>query len=158
MTSLTLGPRDSLDPDLVRLVEAGTPFAATLGAVVVELAEGRAVLALDAPASLHNHVGGPHAATLFGLAETAAAAVLLTLFADLIEGGCLPLIKAAEIAYTAIATGPVTAEAAFAGDAQGVRASVAERGVAVFPVEVVLRTADGRATATVTAEMALKRL
>lgn len=158
MTSITLGPREELDPELVRLVEAGTPFAATLGPVLVELGEGRALLSLDAPLSLHNHVGGPHAATLFGLAETAAAAVIPTLFTDLVHAGCVPLIKAAEVGYTAIATGPVTAEATFTGDAAGVRASVAARGLAVFPVEVVLRTADGRPCAQVTAQMALKRL
>jgi acyl-coenzyme A thioesterase PaaI-like protein len=157
MTSDTRA-RDQLDEDLVRLVEAGTPFAQLLGARLVELGRRHAVLALDAPEALRNHVGGPHAATLFGLAETAAAGVLVTLFQDLVRDGCVPLIKGAEVAYRAIATGPVTATATFVGDEDGVRASIAERGVAVFPVEVSLSTADGTETATVRADMALKRL
>lgn len=156
MTSQTRTP-DQLDPEMVRLVEAGTPFAQLLGAKLVELGPRHAVLALDAPEALRNHVGGPHAATLFGLAETAAAGVLVTLFQDLVEDGCVPLIKGAEVSYRAIATGPVTATATFVGDEAGVRASVAERGVAVFPVDVALSTADGTETASVRAEMALKR-
>jgi acyl-coenzyme A thioesterase PaaI-like protein len=153
-----MSDRADLDPDLVRVIEAGTPFARTLGAELVELSAGRCVLAVDAPTELHNHVGGPHAATIFGLAETAAACVLASLFQDLVEGGCVPLVKGADIAYRAITTGPVTATATFAGDIEGVRASVATRGVAVFPVAVEICTADGECTATVTAEMALKRL
>lgn len=158
MTIADVLTRDQIDPDLLRRLEAGTPFAETLGCVLVEIGPGHAVLSLDAAHALHNHVGGPHAATLFGLAETAAAATIPTLFADLVQDGCVPLIKGAEISYQAIATGPVTATATFAGDADGVRASVAQRGLAVFPVEVVVTTADGTATATVRAEMALKKL
>jgi acyl-coenzyme A thioesterase PaaI-like protein len=146
------------DPDLVRLVVAGTPFAETLGPEVVDLAPEQAVLRLDAPVALHNHVGGPHAAALFGLAETAAAATVLLRFTDLLEQGCVPLIKGAQIDYRAIATGPVTATARFVGDEAGVRASVAARGVAVFPVEITLTTEDGTTAATMRADMALKRL
>lgn len=157
MTWATLGPRDQLDPEVVRLVEAGTPFARTLGARLVELGREHAVLVLDAPEELCNHVGGPHAATLFGLAETAAAGVLVTLFQDLVQAGCVPLIKGAEISYRAISRGRVRATATFVGDADGVRASVAARGVAVFPVDVVLTDEDGTPTAALRAEMALKR-
>jgi len=151
-------PDPDSDADLVRLAVAGTPFAETLGAELVELGHDQVVLRLDADVSLHNHVGGPHAATLFGLAETAAAAVILSRFNDLVEEGCVPLIKGARIDYTAIATGPVTATARFAGDEPGVRASITARGVAVFPVEIALTTQDGRQTASMRAEMALKRL
>lgn len=157
MTWATTGSRDRLDPELVRLVEEGTPFARTLGARLVELGREHAVLLLDAPEALANHVGGPHAATLFGLAETAAAGVLVTLFQDLVHAGCVPLIKGAEISYRAITRGRVRATATFVGDAEGVRASVALRGVAVFPVDVVLTDEDGLPTASVRAEMALKR-
>jgi acyl-coenzyme A thioesterase PaaI-like protein len=145
------------DADLTALVEGGSPFARTLGARLVSLGGGETVLELDAPQSLHNHVGGPHAATLFGLAETAAAGVVVSLFEDLVKDGAVPLIKSAEIAYTAIAVGPVTAKATFTGDETGVRASLADRGVAVFPVEIAVTTADGTETARMRAQMALKR-
>lgn len=148
-----------MDDDLRARIEGGTAFARTLGATLVEVADGSAVLRLDAAPELHNHVGGPHAATLFGLGETAAAAVVITVFADLVDAGAVPLIKSAAIGYTAIATGVVLASAHLAGDGgDGVRESVATRGVAVFPVEVVFRREDdGVETATMTAQMALKQ-
>jgi acyl-coenzyme A thioesterase PaaI-like protein len=155
---MTLSPDlHELPDDLKPLMEGGTPFARTLGAHLVSRGDGQAVLAVDAPVALHNHVGGPHAATLFGLAETAAAAVILTVFEDLFRDGAVPLIKSAEISYKAIATGEVTATARFTGDADGVRQSMTQRGVAVFPVEVSLATADGTECASFTAHMALKR-
>ena len=143
--------------DLRDAVEKGSAFARTLGPTLVSIGDGQAVLELDAPESLHNHVGGPHAATLFGFAETAAAGVVVSVFQDLVQGGAVPLIKSAEIAYTAIAQGPVTATARFAGDEAGVRGSMAERGVAVFPVDITVATADGVETARMRAQMALKR-
>lgn len=143
--------------DLKDVVERGSAFARTLGPTLVSIGGGEAVLEVEAPESLHNHVGGPHAATLFGFAETAAAGVVISLFEDLVSSGAVPLIKSAEISYSAIATGPVTATARFVGDAEGVRASYAERGVAVFPVEIAVATTAGTETARMTAQMALKR-
>ncbi len=145
------------DMDLRAAVEGSTAFARTLGPELLSLGDGEAVLRLDAPESLHNHVGGPHAATLFGLGETAAAAVVISVFRDLLRDGVVPLIKGAEIRYLAIATGVVTATARFGGEEDGIRESVATRGVAVFPVEVVIRTADGAEACTMTPQMALKR-
>ena len=148
-----------MDDELRARIEGGTAFARTLGATLSELADGAAVMRLDASPGLHNHVGGPHAATLFGLGETAAAAVVVSVFRDLVEDGVVPLIKSATIDYRAIATGVVTASAHLAGDGEdGVRESVATRGVAVFPVEVVFRReTDGVETGSMTAQMALKR-
>lgn len=143
--------------DLTTAVEQGSPFARTLGPTVVSLGDGEAVLEVEAPESLHNHVGGPHAATLFGFAETAAAGVVVSVFQDLVAAGAVPLIKSAEITYTAIAIGRVTATARFGGNEDGVRASFAARGVAVFPVEISVATADGTETARMHAQMALKR-
>ncbi|MCW2542857.1 MAG: hypothetical protein JWM40_409 [Frankiales bacterium] len=142
---------------LVELIEHGSPFATTLGATHVSSSPGEVVVSAATPALLNNHVGGPHAATLFGVGETAAAGVVVSVFEDLVRDGVVPLIKSAEIVYTAIALGPVTATATLAGDEAGVRASVAERGVAVFPVDISIATADGTETARMHAQMALKR-
>ncbi|MDX6218057.1 MAG: hypothetical protein QOG99_3641 [Frankiales bacterium] len=142
---------------LVDIIERGSAFARTLGSTLASVDDGVVVLDLDAPESLHNHVGGPHAATLFGFAETAAAGVVVTVFQDLVGSGAVPLIKGAEISYSSIAQGPVRATARLAGDADGVRQSYAERGVAVFPVDITITTADGTETARMRAEMALKR-
>ncbi|MCW2544933.1 MAG: hypothetical protein JWM40_2485 [Frankiales bacterium] len=148
---------DAAGADLLTVMESGTAFARTLGARVVSVGEGSAVLTVDAPESLHNHVGGPHAATLFGLAETAAAAVVVSVFEDLFRDGAVPLIKSAEISYLAIAQGPITATARFSGGEDGVRESMRLRNVAVFPVEVTLTNAEGTVVARMTPEMALKR-
>ena len=142
--------------ELRAAIEAGTPFARTLGPVLVSVGDGEAVLRLDAPAALHNHVGGPHAATLFGLGETAAFGALLAVFPDLVEAGAVPLIKGAQVSYLAIATGVVTATARFGGQEDGVRESYARRGVAVFPVEVAMSVGDVE-VCSMTAQMALKR-
>ena len=63
-------------------------------------------LRLDAGPELHNHLGGPHAAVIFGLGETAAFGLLLEVFGDLVEAGVVPLIKSGQIDYTQVATGP----------------------------------------------------
>jgi acyl-coenzyme A thioesterase PaaI-like protein len=145
------------DRDLTQLIESGSPFAVTLGPRVVSVSGPEVVISCQPPPTLDNHVGGPHAATLFGVGETAAAGVVVSVFEDLVRAGAVPLIKGAEISYTALTTGPVLATATFAGDEAGVRASLAERGVAVFPVEVSIATADGTQTARMLAQMALKR-
>lgn len=143
--------------DLRSAIEGGTAFARTLGSELISLGDGAATLRLDAPESLHNHLGGPHAAALFGLGETTAAAVVVSVFRDLLADGVVPLIKSADIRYLAIATGPIVATARFGGEEDGIRESVGQRGVAVFPVEVTMRTETGTDCCAMTALMALKR-
>jgi acyl-coenzyme A thioesterase PaaI-like protein len=140
------------------LVHGTGGFVRTLGPRVVRSSPEEAVLRLDAGPELHNHVGGPHAAAIFGLGETAAFVLLLEVFGDLVEQGAIPLVKSAEIGYSAVVTGPLLATARLAGDAVAARASLDERGVAVFAVEVGFsREHDGGTTAAMTAQMALKR-
>jgi acyl-coenzyme A thioesterase PaaI-like protein len=144
---------------IAALVEGAPGFVHLLGPRVVRSSRAEAVLRLDARAELHNHLGGPHAAAVFGLGETTAFVVLLEVFGDLVEQGAVPLVKSAEIAYSAVATGPLLATGRLTGDEAGARSSLAERGVAVFAVEVVFtREGDGAPTATMTAQMALKRM
>jgi acyl-coenzyme A thioesterase PaaI-like protein len=140
------------------LIHGAPGLVGLLGPRVVRSSPEEAVLRLDAGPELHNHVGGPHAAAIFGLGETAAFVMLLETFGDLVEQGAVPLIKSAEIGYSAVATGPLLATSRLTGDPVAARASLGERGVAVFPVEVVVsREDDGERTAVMTAQMALKR-
>lgn len=148
--------------DIAALIHTADGFVRTLGPRVLRTGPDEAVLRLDADARLHNHVGGPHAAAIFGLGETTAFVVLLEAFGDLVEAGAVPLVKSAEIAYSAVATGPLLANGRLVGDladtGASVRASLGERGVAVFAVRVAFtREGDGRETAVMTAQMALKR-
>ena len=148
-----------MDSATIAALVAGAPgFVHLLGPEVVRSSPAEAVLRLPDRPDLHNHVGGPHAAALFGLGETTAFVVLLEVFGDLVEQGAVPLVKAAEIDYRAVATGPVLATGRLTGDADGARAALAERGVAVFAVDVAFAREDDRtATGTMTAQMALRR-
>jgi len=133
-------------------------FIGLLAPRVLSTSREGAVLRLDAGPQLHNHLGGPHAAAIFGLGETAAFAVLLEVFGDLVEAGAVPLVKASQIAYSGLATGPLLAAATLVGDEAGARGSYDQRGSASFPVEVAFRReADDVETARATYQMALKR-
>ncbi len=142
--------------DIASLIHGNRGFVGTLGVRVLTTAP--ALLRLDAGPELHNHVGGPHAAAIFGLGETAAFVELLSVFGDLVEAGAVPLVKDAQIGYSAITTGPLLAAAVLMGDEAGVRGSVQERGRATFPVEVRFRReTDDVETAVATYRMALLR-
>jgi acyl-coenzyme A thioesterase PaaI-like protein len=146
--------------DVPALLHGAHGFVRTLGARVLSASRDETRLRLDAGPELHNHVGGPHAAVIFGLGETAAFALLLELFGDLVESGrAVPLVKSGTIAYSAIATGPLLATAHLVDDEEGARASFEQRGVASFDVEIVFRReADDVQTAAMTARMALKAI
>ncbi len=63
------------------------PFARTLGVEFTAVADGGGTVTARLPDAeqLHNHVGGPHAAAMFGLAETASGAVVMAVFADQLD-------------------------------------------------------------------------
>lgn len=145
--------------DVPAQIHGAGGFVGTLGPRVLSSSREGALLRLDAGPELHNHVGGPHAAAIFGLGETAAFCVLLEVFGDLVEAGAVPLVKSADIGYSAVATGPLLAAARLTGDETGARASLAERGRATFDVEVAFRReTDDQPTALCTYRMALLRV
>ncbi|MCU1602604.1 MAG: hypothetical protein JWO22_3313 [Frankiales bacterium] len=132
------------------------PFVATLGLEYLELSEGRAVLRLSDDPAFFNHVGGPHAGAIFTLAESASGAVVIGSFEDLLAR-VTPLAASAEIAYTKLQKGPVTAEALLGRPADEVRAELDETGKTVqFPVHVQMRDADGNDTSRMTISWALR--
>lgn len=140
--------------DITTRIHEAPGFVGLLGPEV--LSTDPALLRLDAGPALHNHLGGPHAAVIFGLGETAAFVVLLHVFGDLVDAGAVPLVKQADIAYAAVSTGPLLAAATLLGDEAGVRESVQVRGRASFPVEVRFRREDDQVeTAVATYAMAL---
>ena len=145
--------------DVPGLLHGAQGFVGLLQPRVLSSVRDGALLRLDAGPELHNHLGGPHAAVLFGLGETAAFAVLLEVFGDLVEAGAVPLVKSSQIAYSAISTGPVLAASRLVGDEGSARTSYADRGTAVFDVEVVFRRErDDVETARATYAMAVKRM
>ena len=106
--------------------------------------------------TFHNHVGGLHAGAMFTLAESASGAVVIGSFEDLLAT-VTPLAASATITYVRLATGAVTAEAVLGRPAAEVRAELARTGETVqFPVQVTLRTDDGRTNAEMTISWALR--
>ena len=73
--------------DVPALLHGAKGFVGLLQPRVLSSGRDGAEVRLDAGPELHNHLGGPHAAVLFGLGETAAFAVLLEVFGDLVEAG-----------------------------------------------------------------------
>jgi len=146
------------DLDVPALLHAATGFVQTMGPQVLSSSRDGALLRLDAGPHLHNHLGGAHAAVIFGLGETAAFAVLLEVFGDLLEAGGVPLVKSSTISYSGIAAGALLASSALAADEAGTRARYAERGSASFDVEVAFRReSDDEQTGRATYVMAVKR-
>jgi acyl-coenzyme A thioesterase PaaI-like protein len=142
--------------DVPALLHGAGGFVRTLGPRVLSSSREQTELRLDAGPELHNHLGGPHAAAIFGLGETTAFALLLEVFGDLVEAGAVPLIKSGQIDYREVVTGPLLAIGRLVDDEAAARASLAERGRASFDVEVRFRReADDVQTATMTARMAL---
>ena len=141
--------------DIPALIHGSPGFVGTLAPRV--LGEDPALLRLDAGPELHNHLGGPHAAAIFGLGETTAFVVLLRVFGDLVDSGAVPLVKSCSIGYSAVATGPLLAEGRLSGDEARAREALAARGRASFDVEVLFRREDdGSQTAAATYVMALR--
>lgn len=137
------------------LIHGSKGFVGTLSPQVLSVDPAR--LRLEAGPELQNHLGGPHAAAIFGLGETAAFVVLLRVFGDLVAQGAVPLVKSSSIGYTAVATGPLLAEAELTGDEASARAALAGKGRATFDVEVRFRReVDGVETAVATYVMALR--
>lgn len=145
------------DYDAIRdLLPAMVPFVKTLGLEYLELDAERAVLRLRDEPTFHNHVGGLHAGAMFTLAESASGAVVIGSFEDLLAT-VTPLAASATITYVRLATGAVTAEAVLGRPAAEVRAELARMGETVqFPVQVTLRTDDGRTNAEMTISWALR--
>ena len=97
----------------------------------------------------HNHVGGPHAAMIFGLGETASGALLLTAFAEQLDRAT-PLVVKAEIGYRKVALGPLRAQAVLGRDAAEVIAELDAGERPEFPVHVTISNAEGLTTSELT--------
>ncbi|PPK63569.1 DUF4442 domain-containing protein [Actinokineospora auranticolor] len=136
-------------------MKQSVPWVRAAGVEFLEVAADRVVCALPDVEDQRNHVGGPHAAVLFGLAETASGAVGLASFAAEM-GRVTPLVVRSEIRYRKLALGALTAEAVLGRKAADVVAEL-ESGVRPeFPVECVIRDAAGVVTAEMTVVWTLR--
>jgi acyl-coenzyme A thioesterase PaaI-like protein len=145
----------STGPSIGELLTATVPMARTLGLEFTETGAERAVVLLPDRADFHNHLGGPHAGALFTLGESASGAIVLAAFGEQLSRA-VPLAVRAEIAYSKLAKGPVTATAELGRPAADVVAELDAGTRPEFPVEVSVRRADGAETARMTVVWTLR--
>jgi acyl-coenzyme A thioesterase PaaI-like protein len=122
------------------------PWVGTARLEFREVSADRVVVALPDTPPTHNHVGGPHAAMIFGLGETASGALTLAAYSDTLAAA-VPLVVRAEIAYRKLARGPLTAEARMRRPVAEVLAELGDGQRPEFAVDVDIRNADGVTTA-----------
>ncbi|WP_212612513.1 DUF4442 domain-containing protein [Pseudonocardia hierapolitana] len=131
------------------------PWVGTVRIEFVEVTPERVVLRLPDDPALRNHVGGPHAAMIFGVGETATGAVTLAAFASTMERAT-PLPVRSEIAYQRIARGPLTAVAALGRPAEDVIAELESGTRPEFDVDVTITDGEGRETTRMTVVWTLR--
>jgi acyl-coenzyme A thioesterase PaaI-like protein len=137
------------------LMKSTVPWVATAGIDYVEVSADRVITSLPDVDTARNHVGGPHAAMMFGLGETASGAIVVAAFADQLTRA-VPLPTKAEISFRKIATGDLTAEAVLGRNAAEVVAELDNGTRPEFPVQVTIRNADGETTSEMTVVWTLR--
>lgn len=125
------------------------PWVRSMGLEFGEVTPERSVVRLPDDAAMHNHVGGPHAAMIFGLGESASGAVAMAAFGAALERAT-PLVVSSEIRYLRLARGPLSATAQLGRAAAEVLAELDAGARPEFAVSVVISDGDGRETAHMT--------
>ncbi|HEX6340778.1 DUF4442 domain-containing protein [Umezawaea sp.] len=136
-------------------LKQGVPWVGTTGIDFIEVEGDRVLVELPDGEENRNHVGGPHAAVVFGAGETASGAVVLAAFSQHMDKAT-PLVARAEIAYRKVATGVLRAEAVLGRPAAEVVAELASGTRPEFPVHVTITNAAGATTAEMTVTWTLR--
>jgi acyl-coenzyme A thioesterase PaaI-like protein len=126
-------------------MEQAVPWVRTAGVEFGKITPERAVAYLPDAAGMHNHVGGPHAAMIFGLGETASGAVAMAAFGAAVQRAT-PLVVRSEIQYVRLARGTLTAAAVLDRPAADVLAELDAGTRPEFAVTVVITDAGGGET------------
>lgn len=136
-------------------ITSSVPWVATAGVAFDAITPTRVTCSLPDRPEQRNHAGGPHAAVMFGLAETASGAIALAAFSDYMASAT-PLVLRSEIRYRKLAVGPLTAEAVLTRPAADVLAELDSGTRPELPVECTIRNAEGTTTAEMTVVWTLK--
>jgi acyl-coenzyme A thioesterase PaaI-like protein len=131
------------------------PWVRTAGVTFDDVTAERATCRLPDSPALHNHVGGPHAAVIFGLGETASGAVGLAAFSSAMDRAT-PLVVRSDITYLRLARGPITATAVLDRPAADVLAELDAGTRPEFTVTVTISDAGGRETTRMTVVWTLR--
>ncbi len=142
--------------ELDAAMSASVPFVSAVGYRVTEIEGDRVTVTLPDRPESKNHIGTAHAAAAFGAAETATGAVLLNALGSHL-GALVPVLKNAEIRYTAPAAGVVSAVATpRRPPEEAIQACLAE-GRALLDVNCIILSEDGAENAESTFTWYLKR-
>ena len=133
------------------------PMVATLGLEYQEVGVDRTVVVLRDDPAYRNHVGGPHAAAMFAVAESATGAVAIAAFGDMMDRAVL-LPTTVTMDYLSIAQGDLTATAWLEGDVEEARATFEAGSRPEFVIVCDIANADGVVTSRLRARWTLKPL
>ncbi|WP_156755062.1 DUF4442 domain-containing protein [Actinokineospora pegani] len=136
-------------------MKQSVPWVSTAGVEFTEVSATRVVCALTDVESQRNHVGGPHAAVMFGLAETASGAVGLAAI-NHVMSKATPLVVSSEIRYKKLALGDLTVEAVLTRPADEVVAELESGKRPEFQVDCTISNGEGVTTAEMSVVWTLK--
>jgi acyl-coenzyme A thioesterase PaaI-like protein len=131
------------------------PFARHAGVKLTHVEAGLARAELEQTATSVNHIGTQHAGALFTLGETASGGAMAGVFADRILE-VRPVAGEAQIRYTRLAKGRITAEARVAGARDSLIATLEREKKVAFDVTVAMSDAEGKEVATMRVSWTVK--
>jgi len=131
------------------------PYASHTGVKLMHIEAGLARAELEQTATSVNHIGTQHAGALFTLGETASGGAMAGMFADRILN-VRPIAGEAQVRYTRLAKGRITAEARVGGDAAEIVAAFERDKKVAFDVAVVLSDAEGKEVGTMRVSWTVK--
>lgn len=131
------------------------PFARHAGVKLTHVEAGLARAELPQTATSVNHIGTQHAGALFTLGETASGGAMAGLFADRILN-VRPIAGEAQVRYTRLAKGRITAEARVAGARENIMATFERDKKVAFDVTVTLSDDEGKEVAAMRVSWTVK--
>lgn len=147
-----------ISPDQIgALMHQLVPLVATLKLEYGDATPERATVTLRDTPPYRNHVGGPHAAVMFGVAESATGAVAIAAFGDMLDRAVL-LPVTATIDFLSIALGDLTATASLQGDPAEIRAKFASGTRPEFEITAEITNSENKVTGRVATVWTLKPL
>ena len=142
--------------DIIREQLGGAvPFARHAGVRLTHVEEGLARAEVDQTATSVNHIGTQHAGALFTLGETASGGAMASMFADRILS-VRPIAGEAQIRYTRLAKGKISAEARVVGTRDALIATLERDKKVAFYVAVVMSDAEAKEVATMRVSWTVK--
>lgn len=148
----------AISPDAIGpLMHQVVPLVATLGLEYQQVSVDKTVVVFRDRAEWRNHVGGPHAAAMFAVAESATGAVAIAAFADMLDRALLLPITAT-MDFLSIAKGDLTATAYLEADADAARTQFDEGTRPEFDIVADITNAEGTVTGRLRARWTLKAI